>query len=150
MKGRRFLWRLIHIPPRIAYALGLGELLGRFVLLLTTTGRKSGKPRVTPLQYEEFDGTFYIGSARGVTSDWLRNIQANPEVMVRVKDRRFRGEAQVVTDPQKVADFLSLRLQRHPQMVGLILRSQGYPGAPNRQQLEAYARERALVVIHPE
>ena len=31
------------------YALGLGRLIGRLILLLTTTGRKSGLPRVTPL-----------------------------------------------------------------------------------------------------
>jgi len=46
MKAPRFFWRFIHIGPRIAYALGLGPLIGRFVLLLTTYGRKSGRPRV--------------------------------------------------------------------------------------------------------
>jgi len=38
---------------RALYALGLGRLIGRLILLLTTTGRKSGLPRVTPLQYSE-------------------------------------------------------------------------------------------------
>lgn len=147
MKAPRFVWRLIHLPPRIAYALGFGKLIGRFVLLLTTTGRKSGKPRVTPLQYEEIDGAIYIGSARGLKSDWLRNIQANPDVSVQVKDRRLFGQAQVEGDPQKIADFLALRLHLHPHMVGLILRIQGYPAAPNHQQLEAYARGRTLVII---
>jgi len=45
-----------HPPPadaiRLLYRLGLGPLVGRVVLLLTTTGRKSGLPRVTPLQAE--------------------------------------------------------------------------------------------------
>jgi hypothetical protein len=39
MQAPRFLWRLIRTPPRTAYALGLGKLIGRYVLLLTTTGR---------------------------------------------------------------------------------------------------------------
>lgn len=38
--------KLIHSPPQVAYALGLGPLLGKFVLLLTTMGRISGKRRV--------------------------------------------------------------------------------------------------------
>ena len=63
---KKYLWRLMRIPPRVAYAIGLGPLIGRHVLLLTTTGRKSGLRRVTPLQYEEIDGVFYIGSARKV------------------------------------------------------------------------------------
>jgi len=43
-------------PPnrlmKALYAVGLGPVVGRLVLLLTTTGRKTGLPRVTPLQYE--------------------------------------------------------------------------------------------------
>jgi hypothetical protein len=104
---------------------------------------------VTPLQYEEVDGAIYIGSARGIKSDWVRNIQANPEVKVQVKNRQFRGHALVMTNPLELADFLALRLQRHPLMVGQILRAQGYPAAPSRQQLEEYARELALVIIRP-
>ena len=92
----KFLLRLIHWPPRIAYAVGLGPLIGRFVMLLTTTGRKSGKPRVVPLQYEEIDGKIFLGSSRGEKGDWVRNIRANPKVEVRVKARRFAGTAEVI------------------------------------------------------
>ena len=60
MKAPRFFWRLIHFGPRIAYALGLGPLLGRFVLLLTTYGRKSGRPRVTPLVFEQQGETILV------------------------------------------------------------------------------------------
>jgi len=104
-------------PPnhvmKALYDIGLGPLIGRVVLLLTTTGRKTGLPRVTPLQYEEIDGTFYLGSSRGQKADWFRNILANPHVEVRVKSRRFRGMAETVTDPLRIADFLELRLSRH-------------------------------------
>ena len=50
---------------RLLYAAGLGPLVGKIILLLTTTGRKSGLKRITPLQYEEIDGKYYLGSARG-------------------------------------------------------------------------------------
>ena len=74
---------------RMLYAIGLGPVIGKIILLLTTTGRKSGLKRVTPLQYEEIDGKYYLGSARGMQADWVRNIQANPQVEIRVKVFEF-------------------------------------------------------------
>jgi deazaflavin-dependent oxidoreductase (nitroreductase family) len=141
-------------PPnnlvKALYNIGLGPLIGRLVLLLTTTGRKTGLPRVTPLQYEEIDGAFYLGSSRGQKADWFRNILANPHVEIRVKSRRFRGVAETVTDPARVADFLELRLKRHPKMIGTILQREGLPAQPDRAQLETYAAKLALVVVRPE
>jgi deazaflavin-dependent oxidoreductase (nitroreductase family) len=132
------------------YAIGLGSMVGRLVLLLTTTGRKTGLRRVTPLQYEVIDGDFYVAAARGQSADWFRNIVANPCVEVAVKSRRFQGRAVPITEPQRIADFLKYRLERHPRMAGMILRSEGLPDRPNRAQLEAYAQRLAMVIIHPE
>jgi len=96
----KFFLRLIHLPPRLMYAIGLGPVFGRLILLLTTTGRKSGKARVTPLQYEEIDGKLYIGAALGSKADWIRNIQANPHVKVRVKSGQFSAIAKLSLDPK--------------------------------------------------
>ena len=143
------LLRIIKTPPRILYALGLGPLVGRIILLLTTTGRVTGLKRVTPLQYEELDGRYYMGSMRGVQADWFQNIMADPHVHVRVGRIQFRGVAEAVTDPQRIADFLELRLERHPRMVGAIMRSAGVPSTPSRAELERYASKTAMAVIHP-
>jgi deazaflavin-dependent oxidoreductase (nitroreductase family) len=132
---------------RMMYAIGLGPLIGRIILLLTTTGRKTGKRRVTPLQYEEIDGAFYIGSARGKQSDWYRNILANPQVEVRVKNRRFRGLAEPLTDPARIADFLEFRLQHHPRMVGAMMKMHHLPPRPTRAQLEELGVMLAVVAI---
>ena len=131
------------------YALGLGPLVGRLVLLLTTTGRKSGLPRVTALQYEEIEGAIYLGSSRGTRADWFQNLVANPCVSVRVKSRQFSGQAEPVTDLVRIADFLELRLKRHPRMVGAMLKSEGLPATPSRAELEAYAGKLALAIIRP-
>lgn len=131
------------------YAGGLAPLLGRFILLLTTTGRKSGLPRTTPLQFEQVDGAYCVGSARGTQADWFRNIRLEPQVTVRVKNHVFDGLAEPVTDPARVTDFLELRLRRHPRMVGKILQMEGLPSRPTRSQLEEYARQLAMVIIHP-
>jgi deazaflavin-dependent oxidoreductase (nitroreductase family) len=126
-----------------------GPLIGRLILLLTTTGRKSGLPRVTPLQYEEFDGLIYIGSARGTQADWYRNLVADPHVRVQVKGRRFEATAETSTDRVRLADFIELRLKRHPRLVGAMLHAEGLPARPTREQIERYAANLALVVIHP-
>ena len=141
--------RLLKYPPRLVYALGLGPIYGRMVLLLTTTGRKSGLKRVTPLQYEQINGEIYIGSARGVKADWFRNIQADPHIEVRVKSSRFKGVAEPITDPERIADFLEIRLQRHPRMVGGMLRAEGLPSNPSHTQLAAHAENKAMVRITP-
>ncbi len=119
------------------------------ILLLTTTGRRTGLARVTPLQYEELEGAFYVGSARGVRADWFRNIVANRRVKVRVGSREFEAMAEPVTDPCRIADFLELRLRRHPRLIGAILRGEGLPAPPSRLDLEAYASRSALVIIRP-
>jgi deazaflavin-dependent oxidoreductase (nitroreductase family) len=131
------------------YALGLGPLVGRLVLLLTTTGRKSGLPRVTALQYEEIDGAIYLGSSKGTHADWFQNLVANPCVTVRVKSRQFSGTAEAVTDPIRVADFLELRLRHHPRMVGAMLKAEGLGVTPSRVELETYAGKLALAIIRP-
>ncbi|MBN1303982.1 MAG: nitroreductase family deazaflavin-dependent oxidoreductase [Anaerolineales bacterium] len=136
---------------RFLYAVGAGPIIGKLILLLTTTGRKSGLKRVTPVQYEEIDGLIHIGSARGLKADWLRNIQADPRVEVRVKGRRWQGTAEIVTDPSSYADFLEVRLERRPYMIGLMMeKAHGLPRQPSRAQLESLAGEGAMVVIRPQ
>lgn len=122
----------------------------RVVLLLTTTGRKSGLPRVTPLQYEEVDGAYYIASARGPEADWFKNILANSRVQVRIRDREFDALAEPVTDPVRIADFIELRLRRHPLMIRLIMHFfDGLPLRFTRSKLEDFCKQKALVILRP-
>jgi deazaflavin-dependent oxidoreductase (nitroreductase family) len=143
------LLRLLKRPPRMIYALGLGPILGRLVLLLTTTGRKSGQARVTPLQYEEVEGIYYLAAARGVKADWYQNIRANARVKIRVKGRSFEGLAEPCTDAERIADFLELRLKRHPRMIKAMLRAEGLPKDFSREDLRRYAARLALVSVYP-
>ena len=105
---------------------------------------------MTPLQYEEIDGLYYLGAARGLRADWVRNIQACPEVEIRVGTKRFCGIAEVVTDPSRFADFMEVRLERHPRMIGLIMeKAHGLPKRPGRAQLEELAKNEACVIVKP-
>jgi deazaflavin-dependent oxidoreductase (nitroreductase family) len=144
----RFVWKLMHAGPLAAYRRGQGSRLGAMVLVLTTTGRKSGLPRQTPLQYEDIDGTIIIGSARGAQADWYQNILADPHVELEIGRQRFTARAEPITDPLKIADILEIRYQRHPRMIGLILRADGVPVPPDRAALEAYAARLTMVSLH--
>src|SRR3990172_3110572 len=80
--GPVFKW-LFKIPI-LQYKLGLGWMIGRYVLLLTTTGRKTGKPRHTPLEYvydHEHD-RYRVAAGWGGNTDWYHNLRADLHVTV--------------------------------------------------------------------
>ena len=153
MSAAQFDWsKMKHIQKihRLLYAVGLGRVIGKIILLLTTTGRKSGMKRVTPLQFEKIGDDYYLGAARGLKADWVRNIQSNPQVDIRVGTKPFVGQAEVITEPNRFADFLEVRLARHPLMIGLIMeKAHGLPRNPSREQLECLAKNEVFVIVHP-
>jgi deazaflavin-dependent oxidoreductase (nitroreductase family) len=67
-------------------------------MVLTTTGRKSGRARRTPLNYAIVDGDIYCTAGFGGISDWYRNMLADPEVEVWLPDGWWLGVAEEVTD----------------------------------------------------
>jgi deazaflavin-dependent oxidoreductase (nitroreductase family) len=73
-------------------------LLPRVVSILETTGRKTGKPRRTPVGNGIEGGTFWIVSEHGRASAYVRNIEANPHVRVKVDGRWRTGRAHVLPD----------------------------------------------------
>lgn len=136
----RMMVKLYHTP--------LAPILGRMFLLLTTRGRRSGVLRTSP-QYEAIDNAYDLGAARGLRADRVRNIQADRAVELHIGRHALRATARVVTEAVPIADFLEVRLRRHPLLVGAILRSAGLPRPPARADLEAYSRRLALVILTP-
>ncbi len=70
-----------------------GPFAGADLLLLTTTGAKSGQPRLAPLAYFTIDGKMIIiGSKAGADTnpDWVHNLRANPRGTHRGRHRRLR------------------------------------------------------------
>ena len=140
-------WRLMRFLNRRLMPKTRPEVrLSGLVLLLTTTGRKSGLPRQTRLQYEKEEGVIYVAAARGQQADWFRIILANPRVEVQLEGQSLRGLAEPITDPVRIADFLELRLKRHPLMIRLMLLSHGL-FRTDRVHLEQLAAQLALVAI---
>lgn len=99
------LWRLqqsvINPVVRLAWDLGIpipGDAL------LETTGRRTGRPRRTPVCDGFEDGTFWLIAQRGRDADWVRNIETNPRVRVKTSGMAWRtGTAHIVDvdDPRE-------------------------------------------------
>lgn len=74
------------------------------LLLLTTTGAKSGQPRTTPAAYS-MDGDKYVivASKAGMPTnpDWYYNLLANPIVTVEVGSETFQARASVADEPDR-------------------------------------------------
>jgi deazaflavin-dependent oxidoreductase (nitroreductase family) len=76
-----------------------GHLSGLTLLLLTTTGSRTGRPRTTALTYQQASPERYVVVAaagdpeRG--PDWLRNLIAEPSVTLEVGDETFPATARV-------------------------------------------------------
>ncbi|HEY7294582.1 MAG TPA: nitroreductase family deazaflavin-dependent oxidoreductase [Dehalococcoidia bacterium] len=75
-------------------------------LLLTTTGRRSGEPRLSPLIYGKDGDRYLIVASRGGAPDhphWYKNLVANPEVQLQVGAERFAARARPATPAEKPA-----------------------------------------------
>ena len=66
--------------------------------LLETTGRRSGKPRRTPVGNGLQGDTFWLVTEHGRPAQYVRNIEANPRVRVKVGRRWYGGTAHVLPD----------------------------------------------------
>jgi deazaflavin-dependent oxidoreductase (nitroreductase family) len=86
-----------------------GGLLGQSssvgpMLLLTTTGRRSGQPRTVPLLYMEDGGRFVVVGSNGGRPDppaWLLNLTANPTADVQVGRLHHSVQAEILRGPAR-------------------------------------------------
>jgi deazaflavin-dependent oxidoreductase (nitroreductase family) len=107
-RGRPEWWRRLFFKAPIAlYRNGPAEIMRRrCVLLLTTTGRKSGLPRKTGVSFMPADGHFIVFSGWGVRSDWYRNLLVNPDVTINVGNREVQATARPVIDPARRRELM--------------------------------------------
>jgi deazaflavin-dependent oxidoreductase (nitroreductase family) len=76
--------------------------------VLETTGRSSGLPRRTPLGGRKDGAQFWLVSEFGTNSQYVKNIQANPKVRVRVRGQWHTGTAHLLPDDDARARLRSL------------------------------------------
>jgi deazaflavin-dependent oxidoreductase (nitroreductase family) len=81
-----------------------GDLAKLQFIYVTTTGRKTGLPREIEIWFVERTGKFYILAEHFFKANWVRNIQKNPHLEVRLGKQEFTATARVL-DQTKDAEI---------------------------------------------
>ena len=112
---RRLIIAWLFVPfHRVLFRISRGRLLNRLegqqILVLVTRGRKSGKPRSSPLIYFQFEGSrelIVVASNYGQDHHpaWYLNAVANPGVTVETASGRFAAEARITQGEERDALF---------------------------------------------
>jgi RNA polymerase sigma-70 factor, ECF subfamily len=111
------------LNPQMRLSLTLGTAPRAFALL-ETIGHRSGKPRRTPVGNGLIGNTFWLVSEHGIRAGYVRNIQTNPRVRVKVGRRWRAGRAQILPDdnPYMRLDLVASALGRMRRVDAAILR----------------------------
>ena len=100
--------------PVLLYRLGLGWLLPPTIILLTTKGRRSGRPHTAALESRRHGSKLYVVSIWGRQADWYQNLLADPVVRVQQGRRSFVARAQPINDADELWRVLHLFRKGNP------------------------------------
>jgi deazaflavin-dependent oxidoreductase (nitroreductase family) len=105
----RIITRLERVNNRLTrFALRRGFAPTAFALL-ETKGRRSGRPRHTPVGNGLDGNTFWLVAAHGEQADYVRNLRADPRVRIRIAVRWRTGTAVLLPDDDVLARSRTLR-----------------------------------------
>lgn len=98
-------WREMNAPVITEFRARDGQTSRRHpVILLTTTGARSGRPHTTPLNFSTDGQRLVVIASKGGSAahpDWYRNLLANPIVTIEHGGEEFRARAVVVAEPER-------------------------------------------------
>jgi deazaflavin-dependent oxidoreductase (nitroreductase family) len=102
--------------PVSMYRGPIGEVMRkRCVMLLTTTGRKSGLPRTTGVSFMPVGDRYIIFAGWGIQSDWYKNLLANPDVTIRIGSKQIKATAKPIEDLARRRDLMLQMRERSDQ-----------------------------------
>jgi deazaflavin-dependent oxidoreductase (nitroreductase family) len=81
-----------------------GMFVGRPMIILTTTGARTGVPSTTPLVYSRDGDRYVIVASKGgapTNPGWYHNLVANPQVTAEIGGETFEATATVVDEPER-------------------------------------------------
>ena len=86
-------------------------------LYLTTTGRRSRRPRQIEIWFTRHAGRYYLVAEHGLKAHWVQNLLTEPAVRARIGRRSFRGRARVV-DGRSERDLVATIRERSEAKYG--------------------------------
>lgn len=140
--------------PLFLHRIGLVSWIEKFSgaqwMLITTTGRKTGKPRrvmVDVIDYDKAADTYYVEAAYGERADWVRNIRANPVFRGQVGRRKFAARAERLS-PDEAADKMVAYFRRVPAYAKLVMTLGGIK-VEGEVEIRQLARQMLMLAIKP-
>jgi deazaflavin-dependent oxidoreductase (nitroreductase family) len=123
----------------------LHNLMDEKVVLITYTGRKSGKASTVPVNYLLVEKTLHIISLRN--RNWWRNLKGGAPVEVLLKGKKQSAWAVLVEDQQKIAEELDLLFRHDPKYAHYLKVHLNENGIPDPKELLESAINRVVVII---
>ena len=114
-------------------------------MLITVTGRKTGKKYTTPVGYFRENGDLWIMTSRDRT--WWRNVRGGAQVSMRMHGRDSRGYGETILAATAVAEQVCKYIHHIPlaaKSLGVRLQK----GIPNAEDAARIAEQRLFVRIH--
>jgi len=136
-----------HAVMRVVLRSPLHGLVSRGLMLLTVTGRTSGRSYTFPVQYAEDDGTLLVLAGRATTKSWWRNVREPSPVRIRLRGRDVAGTARVVQDPEEIARGLAAYVRRFPRSAKTLGLPPGPGAEPERDAVARVSAENVIVRI---
>ena len=136
MQGNDFIKFILRSP--------LQGMFGGSLMLITVTGRKSGRAITTPVNYYRDGNTLWVISNRD--RKWWRNVSDGAEVTLRLQGRNVQAHAETVLDEQEVAAQIG-EYVRHLPMSAKPLGVKLQNGIANREDTARLAKEKLFVKI---
>ncbi len=117
--------KLAFRAPMLLWRMGLGPIVGRLIMVITTTGNKSKLPRHNMAEYYTLEGRKYTVCAYGEKAAWYKNIKADPRVTVQTAGGAQNMRAVRVTDDQELNQVVDLFMRRNAVLTTRYLESLG-------------------------
>ena len=130
---------------------GWERLAGAQWMLITTTGRKTGKPReamVDVMDYDKTTDTYYIEAAYGARADWYKNMQSNPIFEAQVGRRKFKARAGMLSN--EGAGEMLVQFYRHKPAYTRSVMTMAGMKFKDEEELRVIGKDLTLLAVKPE
>jgi deazaflavin-dependent oxidoreductase (nitroreductase family) len=121
----------------------LHSLVSKNMMLMTYTGRKSGKSYTTPMNY------FILGEALYTTSTrervWWRNLRGGAEVTLQLQGKEVPAWAESIEEQSEMAQYLGSMFEVNPRLARYMDVRIDPDGTPNLEDVARLAQERIMV-----
>ena len=128
--------RVVNVPMRFVLGLPVATPLSRRLMLITFTGRKTGKTYRQPLSYVVHDGTLLTPGG----GKWKLNLRPGEPVRMRLRGRDVTARPEFISEPDEVERLLAVMAAANPRVRSFVAIPQGPDGRLDRDRLQTAVR----------